>query len=114
MNLRQAPIVHSPRGRLDFQAGAQLMLALDSAIARGATSHVLDLRGLAAVDSEALRSIIRMRRRLREVGGRLRLAIDDARAANFVRSTGLDRLFAIYETPGAALAAFAEEERVPA
>lgn len=114
MTLRQAPIAHAPRGRLDFAAGAALVRELARDIEAGAKDHILDLRSVEAVDSEALRSIIRMRRRLREVGGRLRLLIDDARAVAFVRSTGLDRLFAIYETPDAALAGFAEEERVPA
>jgi anti-anti-sigma factor len=67
------------RGELDIQSAPSLERALDEAPA--GAEVVLDLRGLAFIDSSGLRAILGRRRRIREAGGQLRLV----RGANVQR-----------------------------
>lgn len=79
---------------------AELIRALD-----GVDVSVLDLTGLGFIDSTGLGVLVGRLRAQRQAGGDLRLVINSERILRNFRITGLDKLFAIYDSTAAALAA---------
>jgi anti-anti-sigma factor len=93
---------------------AQLRGTVRREIARGNLVHVVDLSELSALDPSTLSEIIRMRRWLREVGGSLDLIVRHPNVYKILTVAGLDRLFGVYPSEGAALAALGTVAPIPA
>lgn len=105
-----AVIVTSPQERLDQLASAALVQSIRDHISRGVVNHVLDLRALDEVDPETVRTLIKIERLLREVGGYVSLVIDNPNALRAIKAMALERVFDIHATADAAMAAFEAQE----
>jgi anti-anti-sigma regulatory factor len=75
---------------------AQVAAAVDHALELGATVVVFGLDSLPEIDDSALSAIIIALRRLREVGGSIRLVTQSAAHRERLAVTGLDRVFAVF------------------
>jgi|SRR5579863_1770987 len=103
-----APIVSAPTGSLDQSAGAALAESINEHIARNDNDHIIDLREVDEVDARTVRTMIKIQRKIREVGGSLRLVIENSKALRYIKLTALGRVFGVYSTPAAALAGYKE------
>jgi anti-anti-sigma regulatory factor len=74
---------------------AQATSAVDDALHRGATLLVLGLDNLPALDDAVLSAAIVALRRLREIGGNVRLATQNPAHQKRLAQAGLDRIFAV-------------------
>ncbi len=75
-----------------------LQAAVLAAHEAGAPRVLLELDRLEALDAEAVRGLITLLRRTREIGGELGLIVSKPDLLRTLSVTALDRLFAIYET----------------
>ncbi|HEX2302290.1 MAG TPA: STAS domain-containing protein [Gaiella sp.] len=64
---------------------------------------VLDLTGVAFLDSTALGTMVGVLRRVREAGGELRVVLPETTARRIFEITGLDDVLSVYPTRAAAL-----------
>lgn len=106
-----SPIVSSPTGSLDHSAGAALAESIDEHITRNVNNHIIDLREVDQVDARTVRTMIKIQRKIRQVGGSLRLVIENSKALRYVKLTALRRVFGVYATPAAALADYESDPR---
>ena len=106
-----APIVSSPTGDLDQSAGAALAESINEHITRNDNDHIIDLREVDEVDARTVRTMIKIQRKIREVGGSLRLVIENSKALRYIKLTALGRIFGVYSTPAAALAGYRADDR---
>jgi anti-anti-sigma regulatory factor len=74
---------------------AQATSAVDDALLHGTTLLVLGLDNLPALDDTVLSAAIVALRRLREVGGSVRLATQNPAHRKRLAQTGLDRIFPV-------------------
>lgn len=70
---------------------------------------LLDLTGMAHIDSSGLGALVALQQWLGDRGGALKMACLQPRAKVVFDITRVDRIFAIYDTVEAALAAFEAE-----
>jgi len=105
-----APIVSAPTGSLDQSAGAALVESIDDHIGRNDSDHIIDLRAVDEVDAQTIRTMIRIKRKISEVGGSVRLVIENSKALRYIRLTALGRVFGVYSTPAAALAGYESDD----
>jgi anti-anti-sigma regulatory factor len=75
---------------------AQATAAVDDALRRGATLLVLGLDNLPELDDAVIAATIVASRRLRDVGGSIRLVTQSASHRQRLSRMGLDRVFAIF------------------
>jgi anti-anti-sigma factor len=92
-------------GALDFAAAPGLRERLLGVLHRGGSLLILDLSGVVSCDASGLAVLIGTQRRAGLLGGAVRLAAPSPPVAKLLRSTGLDRSFAIYPDLSGALAA---------
>lgn len=92
-------------GELDLSNSAELRRRVESAVRAGGAAVVIDLSGLTHMDSTGLASLIAAHQLVRERRGRLALVIGSEPVRRTVEVRGLDRLFTIFATREAALAA---------
>jgi anti-anti-sigma factor len=83
------------------QAYPEVETAVLDMLNKGAGPIVLDLDAVAALDTEALRGLIRLLRRARSAGGDIALRSSRADLLRTLSVTALDRVFAV-EQPLAA------------
>jgi anti-sigma B factor antagonist len=91
-------------GELDVGTAAQLREAVNAAL----DAHdrlVVDLSAVTFLDSVTLGVLIGAYNRTREAGGAFAVAVGDERVLRVFRITGLDKVFAMFATVEAALAA---------
>ena len=103
-----------PRGVLVLQVDGQLIVGnrqdlkdlIQAALDRGERRILLDFSRTGYIDSSGLGALVSLSKRIREVGGELRLSglNDDLRS--LFELTKLDTLFAIADTSQQALASF--------
>lgn len=74
---------------------AALRAAVGLTLERGERELTVGLDGVSWLDAELLHELIRGQRRLREVGGSLRLAIPRPELVTALRTMGLDRVFVV-------------------
>jgi len=74
---------------------AQAASAVDDALRHGTTLLVLGLDNLPALDDTVLSAAIVALRRLRDLGGSVRLATQNPAHQKRLAQTGLDRIFAV-------------------
>ena len=106
-----APILSSPTGSFDPSASAALAESIDGHITRNDKDHIIDLRDVDEVDARTVRTMIKIQRKIRQVGGSLRLVIENSKALRYIKLTALRRVFGVYSTPAAALAAYQADDR---
>jgi anti-anti-sigma factor len=105
------PIVSAPSGVLDETAGDALIASIDEHIARNVADHIIDLRAVDHVNARAIRTIITIHRKINEIGGSVRLVIENPKALRYIKLTSLGRVFGVYPSPAAALAGFEADDR---
>ena len=82
-------------GELDVATAPELWAAIDAALAKGHQRLVLDLSGLAFVDSTGLGVFVRAGKELRANGGALTLRQPGERVAKLLEITRLQEVFEI-------------------
>jgi len=97
------------RGELDAHDAPELRELLGRAVSDLADAGsqprlVLDLTGVAFLDSTVLGTMIGAVRRMREAGGDVRLVLPDTPARRIFEITGLEQVLSVYATRAEALA----------
>jgi anti-anti-sigma factor len=108
---KATPLVTTPTGHLDEAAGEALIETIKAHIERGEPHHIIDLRTVHEVDARTIRTIITIHRKIGEIGGSVRLVIENPRALRYIKLTALARVFGVYVTPADAIAGFATDDR---
>jgi len=101
------------RGALDIDAAPDLRERLIGVLHRDAGLLVLDLSRVLSCDASGLAVLVGTQRRARLLGTVVRLAAPSLPVTKLLRSTGLDRSFAIYPDLSGALAAEPQESARP-
>jgi anti-sigma B factor antagonist len=89
-------------GELDLATVAQLERAVDTALARGARTLVLDLAGISFVDSSGLRLFIVLAQRASADGWKLSLTRPQSQAMAVFQVSGVEQSLPLAEKPSAA------------
>ena len=105
------PVVSSPVGSFDHSAGAALEESIKEHVSRNSRHHIIDLRAVTRVDARTIRTMIKINRNMSEIGGTIRLVIENPKALRYIKLTALERIFRVYPTPTAALAGHASDDR---
>jgi len=103
--------VTQPLGGL---AGERLLNKVRKALQCGKQSHLLDLRGLAELDSATLAVLIRVLRAARAAGGDLGLIVDQEKILRLLSITALDRVFPVFHDEAEAQRAIEISRAIPA
>lgn len=93
-------------GQLIVANRQELKQAIQEALDAGSRRFVLDFSDTAYIDSSGLGALVSINKRVREVGGELRLAGLNEDLRSLFALTKLDTLFAIAESASEALAGF--------
>lgn len=97
------------RGELDAHDAPRLKELLSGALEQLGSSDepclVLDLRGVAFLDSTALGTMVGALRRVREAGGEMRVVLPETPARRIFEITGLEDVLSVYPTRETALQA---------
>lgn len=104
-----APSVVTVNGEVDVHSAPQLRGGLTSVLSAGDSAAdsgvVVDLTGVSFLDSTGLGALVAARTLAAERGVALRLVCTSRRILKLFTITGLDGVFEIHESLGAALAA---------
>jgi anti-sigma B factor antagonist len=100
-----APMAYLIRlqGEFDLHAGPQLERRVLEALGRGASQLVIDLSEVSFIDSTTIGILMRTRKRLAPLRGRLLVVCSDHNILRLFEITALDRMFEIYRTRDEAL-----------
>ena len=98
-------VVISVHGDTDMYVADELRVRLATAIDAAPTALVLDLSGVTFLDSMALGVLLGGLKRMREIGGQLRVVTPRAEIRRIFEVTMLDELFDIDSSQDEALAA---------
>jgi anti-sigma B factor antagonist len=90
-------------GELDLHTGPEFERRVLEALGRGALEIVIDLAEVSFIDSTTIGILMRMRKRLAPLSGRLLLVCNDPNMVRLFEITALDRLFELYPSREAAL-----------
>lgn len=83
-------------GEIDHHAARRLMLELDREIERRfPKTLVIDMSGVAFMDSSGIAVLLRTCRRMQEAGGSMRVVSVPRQSAKVLRAANLDRLISI-------------------
>jgi anti-sigma B factor antagonist len=91
----------SVAGEVDLATAPELKEALTEVVNDGARGVLVDLSNATFIDSTTLGVLMSAVKRLRPAGGELAIACNDANIRKIFEITLLDRVFAIFDTPGA-------------
>ena len=83
-------------GDFDLHAGAEFERRVLEALGRGATELLIDLSEVSFIDSTTIGILMRTRKRLAPVGGRVLVVTSDRNILRLFEITALDRMFEIY------------------
>lgn len=97
-------LVVRPRGRIDMASAPSLRRRLAGLANSGRPRLVIDLAGVAFVDSSGLGALIGGLKAARQAGGDLRLANCGDQVREVLRITTLDRVLRPYDSVEAAVA----------
>ncbi|ACQ78890.1 anti-sigma-factor antagonist [Beutenbergia cavernae DSM 12333] len=89
------PVV-SVTGEVDVYTGPVLREELEKALARGTTGVVVDLSGVAFIDSTGLGVLVTAHRQLASRGGRLHVCAPEGKITSVIALTGLDAVLAVH------------------
>ena len=101
--LGQGRVAVRPAGRLDLVTARELRRCVDEAVDGGGTHVVVDLSGVAFVDSSGLGALIGGLKRARQAGGELRIAAPGKQVRMVLELTKLIRVLRPYESVDEAL-----------
>jgi anti-sigma B factor antagonist len=91
-------------GEVDLYTAPALKRAIGELIDQGARNVLVDLSRTTFIDSTTLGVLMGAVKRLRPAGGELAIACSDPNVRKIFAITLLDRIFAIFESPGDAVA----------
>jgi anti-sigma B factor antagonist len=91
----------SVAGEVDQATPPELKEALTEVVNSGAKGVLVDLSNATFIDSTTLGVLMSAVKRLRPAGGELAIACNDANIRKIFEITLLDRVFEIFDTPGA-------------
>lgn len=86
------------RGRIDSMSAAKLGQALSEQISGNVSHLVLDLAGVDYMSSAGLRELVNALKKVKRIGGDLRLSQPTRRVREVMEMAGLDTIFLIFET----------------
>jgi anti-sigma B factor antagonist len=95
---RHGYTILSPQGEIDFATGPRLKEAISGALVAGDVHLVIDLLAVDFIESTGLGALIGGRRRAHALKGSLRLVCTEQQMLKIFRITGLDKVFAIYDS----------------
>jgi anti-sigma B factor antagonist len=95
---RHGYTILSPQGEIDFATGPQLKDVITERLIAGDVNLVMDLEAVDFIESTGLGALIGGRRRAHALKGSLRLVCTEEQLLKIFRITGLDRVFAIYDS----------------
>jgi anti-sigma B factor antagonist len=90
-------------GDFDLHTGPQLERRVLEALGRGASEIVIDLAEVGFIDSTTIGILMRTRKRLAPLKGRLMIVCTDRNILRLFEITALDRMFEIYPSRAEAL-----------
>ena len=90
--------VVSVAGEIDVYTSPSLKMALVDAADDGCDVLVVDMEGVDFIDSSGLGVLVGVLRRVKEVGGHMRLVCGRENVVKIFRITGLDKAFSIFAT----------------
>lgn len=90
-------------GEFDLHTGPEFERRVLEALGRGASEIVVDLSEVSFIDSTTIGVLMRTRKRLTPLRGRLLLVCTDRNILRLFEITALDRMFEIYDTKVEAL-----------
>lgn len=93
-------------GQLTVGNRQELKTAVQQAVDAGARKFVLDCAGTSYIDSSGLGALVTIAKRVREVGGEIRLAALNDDLRSLFELTKLDTLFPIFPDAGQGLDGF--------
>jgi anti-sigma B factor antagonist len=85
-------------GDFDLHAGPEFERRVLEALGRGATELLIDLKEVSFIDSTTIGILMRTRKRLAPVGGRVLVVTSDRNILRLFEITALDRMFEIYSS----------------
>jgi anti-sigma B factor antagonist len=91
----------SVAGEVDLATAPELKEALGEVVGNGAHGVLVDLSKATFIDSTTLGVLMGAVKRLRPAGGELAIACHDPNIRKIFEITLLDRVFQIFDTPGA-------------
>jgi anti-sigma B factor antagonist len=83
-------------GEFDLHAGPEFERRVLEAIGRGASDLLIDLSEVSFIDSTTIGILMRTRKRLAPIGGRVLVVTSDRNILRLFEITALDRMFEIY------------------
>jgi anti-sigma B factor antagonist len=95
---RHGYTILSPQGEIDFATGPQLKDAINERLIAGDVNLVMDLQAVDFIESTGLGALIGGRRRAHALKGSLCLVCTEEQLLKIFRITGLDKVFAIYDS----------------
>jgi anti-anti-sigma factor len=109
--------VHKQQGAVDVISGgdrisgehvAELSSALESRLGTGLPQIVLDLHGVALIDSSGLELLLDYQEKCQRMGGALKLANVGALCREVFKATGVGARFEIFRDSGGAVRSFVQ------
>lgn len=94
--------VVSVNGEVDVAGAPRLREAMIELIASGASQITINLEGADFIDSTGLGVLVGGLKRVRTIGGDLRLVCTNSRILKVFEITGLDSVFSIFDSPESA------------
>jgi anti-sigma B factor antagonist len=90
-------------GDFDLHSGPEFERRVLEALGRGASELVIDLTDVSFIDSTTIGILMRTRKRLAPMGGRVLIVTADRNILRLFEITALDRMFEIYSDRDEAL-----------
>ncbi|GGB75784.1 anti-sigma B factor antagonist [Knoellia flava TL1] len=113
MTERDDVVIVTVAGEVDVYTAPQLRSALEERLATGQNKIVVDLQGVAFIDSTGLGVLVGQLKALRKVDGSLFIVCSDERILRLLAITGLDQILPLHDSVDAALAAVDEDAAGP-
>ena len=102
---RDDVVIVTVAGEVDVYTAPQLRSALEERVAAGQNKIVVDLQGVAFIDSTGLGVLVGQLKALRKVEGSLRIVCSDERILRLLAITGLDQILPLHDSVDDALTA---------
>ena len=102
---RDDVVIVTVAGEVDVYTAPQLRSALEERVAAGQNKIVVDLQGVAFIDSTGLGVLVGQLKALRKVEGSLHIVCSDERILRLLAITGLDQILPLHDSVDAALTA---------
>lgn len=103
-------VVVQVQGEVDIYTAPRLKVEIHRSMDEGASRVVVDLAGVAYMDSSGLGVLIGALKRAREQGGDLIVSAPNARIARIMDVTGLSRIFNVHADTSAAVTTIRESQ----